>query len=509
MPGRRRRLATWMAAAIVFALGFVGLAPNATASGDDLTSANSSIAAAIQSVQHSDLAEARRHYEAFRNQWLDIEDGIKDQSRTAYKAIEDEMATVQFALLQNPPDPARVEEALKALQSANEKFVSGGYPADGAHGAGDQPAAGVATLAQVLQLLDKAESGIRSRDAAGALEAMTQFRNAWLDVEGVVLTQSAKVYGDSERDMVEVQVLLQSNPPDFDGALAVVSNMKDYLAPVAGKTSYSLFDATTIILREGLEAMLVVVALLGFLRKSGQPAKSIWVWGGVTAGLVVSTLLAVAVRVVVGSGAFGNNNFLIAGWTGVFAAVMLVYVSYWLHSKANLAEWNRYIREKSTLALATGNLLSLATLAFLAVFREGTETVLFYIGMASSITLRDLVSGLALGFGVLIVLAVAMIKIGLKIPMRPFFLVSSILVFYLGFKFTGMGVHGLQLAGVLPATRIPYLPSIDFLALYPNWQSALPQLFLLILALAIVIHGQRRGNNPTPAHTTDHLSEGA
>ncbi|HWI52137.1 MAG TPA: iron permease, partial [Symbiobacteriaceae bacterium] len=85
---------------------------------------------------------------------------------------------------------------------------------------------------------------------------------------------------------------------------------------------------------------------------------------------------------------------------------------------------------------------------------------------------------------------VAVLRIGLKIPMRPFFLVSSVLVFYLGFKFTGMGIHGLQLAGVLPATVVPYLPHFDFLALYPNWQSTLPQLLLLAAAGYMILRSR-------------------
>ncbi|HEY3368397.1 MAG TPA: FTR1 family protein [Symbiobacteriaceae bacterium] len=479
---------------LMIALMLTGFASSVlAAAGDDLTAANVLVTKALDRAKQGDVEEARAQYEAFRKTWLDIEDGIKNQSKTAYKSIEDEMATVQFALLKTPPDQAGLVQGLQSLQAANVRFVAGGYPADGTKSANPAPAAQSGTsVADLLKLLDQAKARAQAKDAAGAAAAMGQFRNSWLDVEGVVLTQSAKIYGDAERDMVSAQALLLNTPPDFDRATAIIANMQEYLAPVAGKTSYSLWDASTIILREGLEALLVLVALLGFVKKSGQANGSSWIWGGVGAGLAVSAALALAVKLLFGSGAFGNNNFLMQGYTGLFAAVMLVYVSYWLHSKSSVAEWNRYIHDKSSAALATGNLFSLATLAFLAVFREGTETVLFYVGMASSIALRDLLLGLGLGLGILAVLAFAMLKVGLKIPMRPFFLVSSVLVFYLGFKFTGMGVHGLQLAGLLPATVVPYLPSIDALALYPNWQSTLPQFLLLVFAVAMVLVTRRR-----------------
>jgi high-affinity iron transporter len=161
-------------------------------------------------------------------------------------------------------------------------------------------------------------------------------------------------------------------------------------------------------------------------------------------------------------------------------------MSYWLHSKSNIQQWNSYIKSQSTKALNTGSLLSLAVLSFLAIFREGTETVLFFIGMASSIDIKTLLIGIALGFAILAILSYLILKVGLKIPMRPFFLVSSILMFYLCFKFTGMGIHGLQLSGLLPATQAP-IPTIDFFAIYSTWESFIPQMILLALAIVIAI----------------------
>lgn len=132
-------------------------------------------------------------------------------------------------------------------------------------------------------------------------------------------------------------------------------------------------------------------------------------------------------------------------------------------------------------------MVSLGVLSFLAVFREGTETVLFFIGMVNQISIKELILGLVLGFGFLGVLAYLMIRLGLKLPIRPFFMVSSVIVFYLCVKFTGMGIHGLQLAGTIPSTTSSSIPNIDFIALYPSWQSAIPQIVLVIVALCVVL----------------------
>jgi high-affinity iron transporter len=232
--------------------------------------------------------------------------------------------------------------------------------------------------------------------------------------------------------------------------------------------------------------------LLGFLKKSGHQTKEKWIWSGVGFGVILSVILGVVVQMLFASGTFGNNNFLIVGFTGLFAAIMLIYMSYWLHSKASLVQWNQYINSKSTKALASGSLWSLAVLSFLAVFREGTEMVLFFIGMASSISLTSLLGGIGIGVGILAVVSYLILKIGVKIPMRPFFLISSVFVFYLCFKFLGMGINGLQLAGVLHATRVSFMPTIQFFAIYATWESIIPQALLLISAIIIVIWSKRK-----------------
>ena len=104
-------------------------------------------------------------------------------------------------------------------------------------------------------------------------------------------------------------------------------------------------DAALILLREGLEALLVVVALLTFLKKSGNAAKQPWIWAGVGAGLTMSVLLAIAIQLIFGNVINPGNRELIEGITGLVAASMLIYVSYWMHSKSSAGAWQRYIKK--------------------------------------------------------------------------------------------------------------------------------------------------------------------
>ncbi|WP_088041506.1 FTR1 family protein [Bacillus sp. EAC] len=450
---------------------------------EDLTHANSFIESAIQAAQKGDFTSAEQQYKNFNKEWLAKEDGIKNKSIEAYGKIEEAMGMVQYSLAQKTINQNTLVTSLKELEGVNEKFIAHQFAES------KLSTKSKGSVEDLIQILNNALSDLKDNDVSGAQSQINQFRKSWISIEGVVLTQSQKVYTDAERDMVTSYAMLSAKSPDVKAATKTITDMRDYLLPLAAKTSYTMLDAVTILLREGLEALLVVVALLGFIKKSGQEKKSKWIWFGVGAGLGLSIILGVIVNLLFSTGAFGSNNFLIAGWTGVFAAVMLLYMSYWLHSKSNLKQWQSYIQTKSDKALNTGSLLSLAILSFLAVFREGTETVLFFIGMASSIKLSSLLTGIALGVGILALVSFLILKVGLKVPMRPFFLISSILMFYLCFKFAGMGIHGLQLSGLLPATHAP-IPTIDFFAIYSTWESFIPQVILLLIAFTSVIYNR-------------------
>lgn len=429
-----------------------------------------------------DLTAAKEDFTAYSKDWINYEDIIKAQSKQAYGDIEEKMGMVQFLLSEEPVQKDKLLPVLKDLMQTNNNFIQGKYNVSTI-----QKNTNKTQVKDLVIILENAKKQIKAGDKDAALKSMQDFSSKWMDVEGVILTKSQKIYKDAEKDMVASKAYLSVEPKQPDKALKVIERMIGYMSQVSGDNSYSIVDVVTIILREGLEALLVVVALLGFLKKSGNEDKKGWIYGGVVIGLVVSCIIALLVKVLFSSGTFGNNNFLISGWTGVFAAVMLIYVSYWLHSKSSVKEWKSYLHNQSTKALAAGSLFSLGFLSFLAVFREGTETVLFYIGMASSIGLPILLGGIAIGAGILVLIAFLMLKAGLRIPMRPFFLISSILVFYLGLKFTGLGINSLQNAGVISATSSDYLPTISWLAVYPSWQSVVPQIVLVLAAIVMVV----------------------
>jgi high-affinity iron transporter len=136
----------------------------------------------------------------------------------------------------------------------NKQIIDGKWDAFGADPA--IAANGSVTIDSLVQLLENTLRELDNGNAPAALALVQTFNNSWLEVEGVVLTQSTQIYGDAERDMVTAKALLASNPPRFGEAKTTIQAMHDYLAPLAGKTSYTMADVITTLLREGIEAIL-------------------------------------------------------------------------------------------------------------------------------------------------------------------------------------------------------------------------------------------------------------
>lgn len=260
------------------------------------------------------------------------------------------------------------------------------------------------------------------------------------------------------------------------------------------------FQAGFIILREGFEVVLIVGALLAYATRSGSRAmRAPILWGG-AAGIAASLLTAwVLAEIFEATGAAGE---VLEGATMLLAAAVLFFVSYWLISKAEAERWQRYIQGKVKTAVATGNLFALGGAAFLAVYREGVETVLFYKALldgAGSQT-SAVVLGFAVGLAGLVVVYALYQRLGRRLPLRQFFLATGGLLYYLAVVFAGKGVAELQGAGIVPTTLVPWVPRIDALGLYPTVETLAAQAVLVLCALyAVAVAMRRSGAGPDVA----------
>lgn len=483
--------------AVVWVLGltlWAGLAGPARAAtpSDDVEGLAQHVDRAIVALRGGDVAAAGREMVRFNDGWLEIEDGVQALSRASYRGIEEAQGEVGYTLQAEPLDAAAAIWQLERLRAECDAFVLSYRGVTPTVRATPARTAASPTLASTVRRLSAAVARIEAGDAAGAKSEVDAFAREWPDVEGLVKARSARVYADSENNTARTRAALNARPPDLAVARETLAVMQRDLQPIVQAGGrYGPFDAAAILLREGLEALLVIGALLAFLRKSGNAEKGRWIWAGSTLALLASVVVALGAHLVFARASAGANRELVEGVTGLVAAVLLLYVSYWLHSRSSLGAWQQYVHARGTAALAGNSMLSLAALAFLAVFREGAETVLFYIGIAPSIDTADLLLGLGIGTAGLIVCGVLILVLGVRLPLRPFFLVTSVLIYYLAFKFVGSGIHALQVSGYVPATPEPFLPSNDLIGLYPTLETTMPQSLLVLGAVAVVIWQRR------------------
>ena len=263
-------------------------------------------------------------------------------------------------------------------------------------------------------------------------------------------------------------------------------------------------QAFLILIREGLEALLVVAAVVAYLVKSGNQRFTKWIYLGVLAGLAGSGLVAVLFTFLFGGS--GPVQEISEGVCALIAMLMLLWTSNWMLNKSSVEAWNRYIRTKTESAVADaqnkvaadegvglGMVVSLAMLSFLAVFREGAETVIFYESIYSMS--RDAqgmwIGGIAAGV-VLLVIFLVLRFTSVKIPIGPFFLVTSILMAVLVVIFAGGGIHALIEGDLIDGHYLSSVPTNDWIGLYPYVECLAAQAIAAIAVLALFAVGFAR-----------------
>lgn len=339
--------------------------------------------------------------------------------------------------------------------------------------AGDRATATKLALSAYLDGFEPIEPALATRD-----------RPLFEKIESGMVAYRAKVAGGSVEEVQAAAQVLQQQLGDADKALAPTEN--DAAATFVG--------ALTILLREGLEALLVVVAMVAFLKKAERQDVLVYVHAGWVAALAAGGVTwAVATYLV---GVSGASRELTEGFSSLFAAVVLLGVGMWMHQKSVAGRWQVYLKEKMSAALSQRAAWFLFSLAFIAVYREVFETVLFYAALWTEGNGWPLLAGLAAGMAILGVIAAILLRTSAKLPIGKFFAASSLLVAVLAVVLAGKGIAGLQEAGWVHTSPVAF-PRIDILGIRPTLQTLLAQLTVLV-AVAIAFMVNTRSTAPTP-----------
>jgi high-affinity iron transporter len=379
-----------------------------------------------------------------------------------------------------PAQSASVVAYLRTLPLRG-RTIAAGSDSSGAGGAAGALGASRAAISLLEQSLTAARNG-RTGDAGDrAFDAYLAFE----PIETPARARDPGVVASMEKLFTDFKAAVRAN--DIRGAErafgAIEANMPrvvDLTRPT-GSGFEAFLQSFLIILREGFEAILVIGAVVAFLLKTGHRERLKSIWMGMLLALVASAGTAIVLKTVLG--AIPASREIIEGMTLLIAVAVLFSVSYWLISRVEAAKWQQFIRAKVNTALDHGGGKALAFVAFLAVYREGAETALFYQALfnegphvAVPITL-----GIVAGGAALAVIFTLFYRFGVKIPLRPFFSVTSVLLYYMALVFMGKGMRELQEGNAVPITMIHGMPTVDALGLYPTWETIGAQLLLLAL----------------------------
>ena len=442
----------------------------------------------INRAASDNIAELQQAYQQFNRVWLSNERVVRNTSMGHYGSIETAMALMRVAIESSPPNIDKIKQQSLALKTALDSYHSGetAVVTQSTH-----------TLNDGTQLLREGFNAFQANNISQGQDKLTRFIEIWPSIEGDVSTRNPALYSRIESQIPVI--LAKGNEPMQQNAL---NELISELASINPNQQYSAVDAMLILLREGVEAMLIVIALISALNVAKQPQGKKWVYAGVLAGLLASVIGAIVLQRLFPAVTAGTHREVLEGFIGLFVVVMMLMVGTWLHSKSSLQSWNAYIAKHMGKALTTGSLVSLFGLSFLSVFREGAETIVFYAGILPKISMNDFLTGIFAALLVLAVLAVLLLKTSIKLPIAKLFKVLTWVIYALGFKILGISVHALQLTGYLSLTSVQnqWLENSD-LGLFATVETLSAQAMYILIILVIQWYFKRNTRPSTVAQT--------
>ncbi|MBT8130333.1 MAG: cytochrome c/FTR1 family iron permease [Gammaproteobacteria bacterium] len=351
------------------------------------------------------------------------------------------------------------------------------------------------SIAMLATSVEYAREGDRKAAHSAAL-------SAYLD--GFELAEPSLVVVDKQLKLAIEKEMINFRETTRHGSVEQLEAIQESLVDLLNEAKQTLnttgmssgaafMGSFIILLREGVEAILVLAAIMAALIKTGRREAMKYIHIGWISAVVLGVITWwVADNLIQVSGA---SREVTEGFAALLAAAILVYVGFWLHNASHSKRWKKFVEHKVDSAMEGGTLWVLATVAFIAVYREMFETVLFYQAMWVQIdsgSERSFLLGIIAALALLVVISVLVYKVGVKLPIRQFFQVNAILLFLLAVIFTGQGIAALQEAGLV-STSLLNFPRIELLGVYPTAQSLGLQLLVLILGAGLLMY-QKKAN---------------
>ncbi|HJR54911.1 MAG TPA: FTR1 family protein [Gemmatimonadota bacterium] len=394
--------------------------------------------------------------------------------------------------------------------------VAVGGSAAGGRARAEQPELRSPEIASLAAELDRARTAYAAGDRDAALATV---EHAYLEgFEPLESRLPSDLVGRIERAIhlgLRPSIRAAAPATEVDAAFAALgADLALADAQLSGGASFwfGAVNAFAIIFREGLEAVLLIGAILAYMSRTSAGARQRrQVWLGVGGGVLASAATWVlAITLVPVSGA---SREMVEGVTALIAVAVLLYVSHWLFQKTYIHDWKAYLQDHVGRAVTRGSALAMAGLAFAAVYREGFETVLFYQALMFDAGAAAVLAGFAPGILVIVAIGYGIVRLGLKLPLKRVFAATGAVMLYLAFVFIGKGLYNLQEAGVFAPHPLTWLPDNEalrqLLGLYPLAETFLAQTAFLLLLGAGALWYRTRGARATAAVIAPRSAESA
>lgn len=432
-----------------------------------------------KAIQSKNVEQMKKEYLKFNGVWTRNESFIRSRSVSYYGKVETAMSFLRSSMEVEPFDYENTMNSFNDLKSSIQDYLDGKKM--------ENNVSGTVTLKEAVDMLKDALEAFKNGDKTKGQSKVKEFIQVWPTVEGDVSTRNSALY-----TKVETQtpiIMVKGTEKQYQDQL---QGLITELSQIDTKAKYTFIDAMFILLREGVEALLIVLALVSSLKAANQKKGLRWVYAGAAAGILASVVIAFILQALFPAVSSGTNREILEGFVGIFAVVMMIGIGFWLHSKSSLKSWKNYIDRKMDVVLSTGSFISMFVLSFLAVFREGAETILFYVGILPLISLQNLITGVVSAILILIVIAIVLIYASSKIKIHQVFFILTWTIYFLAFKMLGTSIHMLQVVGILPLHVIHFIPTVEVLGIYANIEVFISQLILIII---IMITTLKRKNN--------------
>ncbi|WP_299570890.1 FTR1 family protein [uncultured Leptotrichia sp.] len=425
-----------------------------------------------KAIQSKNVELMKKEYLKFNAVWTRNESFIRSRSIPYYGKVETAMSFLRSSMEVEPFDYDSTINSFNELKSAIKDYLDGKKI--------ENNVSSTITLKEAVDILKDALDAFKAGNKAKGQSKVKQFIQVWPTVEGDVSTRNSSLY-----TKVETQTPIIMVKGAEKGYQEQLQGLITELSQIDTKAQYTFVDAMFILLREGVEALLIVLALVSSLKAANQKKGLRWVYAGASFGILASVIIAFMLQALFPAVSSGTNREILEGIVGIFAVIMMIGIGFWLHSKSSLKSWKDYIDRKMDVVLSTGSFISMFVLSFLAVFREGAETILFYVGILPLISLQNLIIGIVSAILILVVIAFVLIYASSKIKIHQIFFVLTWTIYFLAFKMLGTSIHMLQVVGILPLHVVNFIPTVEILGIYANMEVFISQLILItIIAFA-------------------------